>query len=238
MTALTLPGADGSACDPAQPTATGPCAVRLTAYDVIDYLQAPTGAIPLAGATTTIDTCGRFVVTDATPPPFGFAALVVDDAPAATDARVPTVVALPTTSGVPAPPAPAYSLQRVSEQAWSTTAGLTTGFAARGAVMLTFRYHGQPVAGVQARRASNTIPDDDYYFSDATAARTAIAPAQAATGASGAALVINVATPQDYDGVGMAPPGCAWSHALAAAPAGSVMVQDKLAESSAGVACP
>jgi hypothetical protein len=195
---IQLPGADGDACDPAQPTAIGPCSLRLRVYDALEYAADPVGATPLVSGTQTITNCGHYFVQDLTVPASGSVVVVVDDHPAVTSTRVPTVSPGGAQPGLMSH-ATVYTTRLTSEQAWSTSAALSPGFAERGALLFRFRGANSP-PGVQVLRNGREIPDDDFYFSDESLRRLTVDSARTTTGPNGSTLVIGDGSVAIYDG--------------------------------------
>ena len=60
--------------------ASGPCAIEIRPFDAISFAQNPNGATPLASSPLFIDDCGRYRVSNITPPGGPFLALGIDDA--------------------------------------------------------------------------------------------------------------------------------------------------------------
>jgi len=233
--------ADGTPCDPNNPTSEGPCSMSLTFYDAVDFAQNPATAQPLVPADLYYDDCGRYRATDLPRATFGFIGLGIDDATGAADRNRLTGVATPN-----APPTPTahkkfkgYVTRNETDMAWTQTAGLTgMTFAERGVLAIIFHYHDLPVAGVQVRRNMSPIPNDDYYFSDTDPARSTVAVAQTTTGANGTVLVTGAPSPTNHDGVGSEPSGCQWPNNLAASIPTVVFMQIKDAETAGGAECP
>jgi hypothetical protein len=76
---FALGTSSGVRCDPAAPATSGPCALRINAYDALAFAQNPM-TTPLAVGDTYIDDCGRFRLSDVTLPTGApFIALGIDD---------------------------------------------------------------------------------------------------------------------------------------------------------------
>ena len=236
---IAAPGATGAPCNPAAPTADGPCSLSVKFYDALVFQMDPQNATPLVPASLLVDDCGRYQVRDLPETSFGFVGAGVDDAMGQTDRHHLTGVATADAQAKPARGFRLYATRKTTEQAW-TTAGTPAGgaFATQGVLAMVYRHRGMPVAGVSARRGGNVIPSDDFYFTDAAATRTTVDRTPTMTGANGTALVINSASPAPHDGVGGEPAGCRWPSALAATIPGVVFVQLKDAESTTGGPCP
>lgn len=236
---VAAPGATGIPCNPAAPTADGPCSLKVQFYDAIGFQMDPTGATPLVPESLLVDDCGRYQVNNLPLTSFGFLGAAVDEAPGQPDTRLLTGVATAQAQAMPARRFPLFTTRKTTEAPWTTAANPAGGpFRTQGVLAIIFRHAGVPVPGVVARRNGNVIPADDFYFSDTGVARTTVAPAQAMTGPNGTALVINSSSPAPHDGVGGEPPGCRWPSVLAATVPGVVFVQVKEAEALGGGLCP
>ncbi|KAB2902686.1 MAG: hypothetical protein F9K40_07540 [Kofleriaceae bacterium] len=219
----------------------GPCSLRVRFFDAVDFASNPSGAMPLTPEGGVYqDGCGRYRGHNMQRATLGFIGIGVDDATAtpAVQHRL-TGVATANELANPGRDFRAYATTVATDQAWTSSAGLTgMSFAERGVLAIVFHYKGVPQAGVMARRNGALIPDDDFYFSDTGIARTTVDPAQTSTGMNGTALVIDVPSPTAHDGIGGEPAGCRWPSNLAAAIPTVVFVQIKEAETPAGAACP
>lgn len=224
---------------PATPTPTGPCSLKLTFVDALQFADNPATAPPLVPASFQLDTCGRYRAVDLPTSSFGYIGVAVDDAnnTGAGDVRKLTGVALDQDDALPMTGFRTYTTRNETDTAWTTTSGITGGsFATRGVLAAVFRYHDAPRAGVTVRRVGQLIPNDDFYFSDTGVTRNTVEPStssRTATGPNGTALVINSAV-DSHDGVGAEPPNCHWPASLAGAIAGVVFMQIKDAEGNGG----
>ena len=70
-------GATGARC--AAGATTGPCSLHINPYDAISFAMNPNGAAVLPNGGVYIDDCGRYRVTDISPPGGPFVALGIDD---------------------------------------------------------------------------------------------------------------------------------------------------------------
>lgn len=236
---IAAPGATGTPCNPAAPTATGPCSLKVQFFDALAFQMNPTGAAPLVPESLLVDDCGRYVVSNLPLTSFGFIGGAVDDAMGVNDTRALTGVATEDALAKPARGFRLYATRKTTDAAWTTSANLSgDSFATRGVLALVFRHRGLPVAGVTARRGGNVIPADDYYFDDPAPGRAHVAPAQTMTGPNGTALVLRSDQLANHDGTGAEPAGCRWPARLAATIPGVVFVQIKDAESTTGGPCP
>ncbi|MEZ4401580.1 MAG: hypothetical protein R3B06_16260 [Kofleriaceae bacterium] len=228
----------GAACDPANPSADGPCSLRVLFFDALDFASNPT-PVPLVPGQLTVDDCGRFAAINIPASNLGFTGIAVGDAAGTGDRHKLTGVALTDSDAMPARNVKAFSTRNATDAAWTTSAALAgASFATRGVIAMIFEHNSQPVAGVTARRNGQVVAADDYYFSDATAARTTVDAALTSTGANGTALVINSTSVVNHDGTGAEPGGCQWPSAPAAAIPGVVFVQLKGAQVAGGAPCP
>lgn len=235
-------------CDPANPTTSGPCSLRLRFFDALDFAMNPQGAMPIVPPDGVyVDGCGRYRGLNMTPATFGFMGIAVDDAPGITPTTPHRLTGVATTNtfGNPGQRFHAYATRSSTDTTWTTGAGLAgSSFAERGVLAIVFTYNGMPRSGVQVRRNGSPTPSgDDFYFSDtmptANPARSMVGPSsQTTTGANGTVLVINSNTPIAHDGIGAEPSGCVWPSNLAASIPGVVFMQIKDAETPAGAACP
>jgi len=217
-------------------TAEGPCSLRLQFFDALEFFANPAGATPIVPAELTVDDCGRYRARNLVPPGLGFLAVAVDDAPSATDRYRLTVV---TTANTPATQSAlsAWGTTIASDNAWSASAGLVgPTFADRGVLALVFRYQGLPRAGVTALRNGTSFPADDYYFSDAGAARSVVDGAFTFTGSNGTALFLNSAI-VNHGGAGSEPEGCTWPSVLTGSTPGAVSFQ-LMSAMNGGALCP
>jgi len=147
--------------DTARIAGTSAAALQLTAFDALDLAATGAGAAPLAGSLA-IDSCGRFSAA-VKKPTLGFFALAVDDKSGGTDAHVVSAIAFPSAAKVDN--LRAFAIRKTTDAAWSTAAGITSTFAARGAAMFIFvdpaatpiePFAGAPASGVTVTRAGST----------------------------------------------------------------------------------
>lgn len=229
-------GTPGAQCDPAAPTATGPCALTMIAYDALVFAANPQTATPLNVGEVFLDNCGRFRLTEVETNGTGpFIGLGVDDASGLgpTGTTVTAAIAVPK-QGMTA----ANNLEH-----WIVTPATIGKWQQMGAPPLSgglyapiFRAHkaGNPgmatdaQAGVTITRNGNTIPNNDTYFSDTDPlSRAMISTGATATGANGTALVTGAVAADGlvFNGQGGLGAGCRWDpHAGASLP-GIVFIQ-------------
>jgi hypothetical protein len=235
---IQLSGAQGMACDPANPSADGPCSIKMTVVDAVEFQGNPTGAQAHIPGAFTLDDCGRYRADNLMPSSFGFTGIAIDDANGAPDRFKLTGVALDDNAAKPARAFSGYVTANATDTTWST-AITAPSFATRGVLMMVFRHAGVPVAGVMARRNQAVSAADDYYFTDASPTmRTMVSSTQNSTGTNGTALMINQSSVDPHDGIGSEPAGCRWPSALSATIPTVVFVQIKDAETTGGAACP
>lgn len=229
--------AEGTRCDPQSPTATGPCALQIVAFDAVDFGTDPGGATPLPIGEVFIDDCGRFRLKDidtssSTSP---FVGLGFDDANMAfgPDGVTVTVgVATSKPSERYVKDVEGYIANKSTVGAWAVS-GFNT-FGTTGAYAPIFRKHpaGKPFpfetqSGVTVVKNGNPIPANDFYFRSADVDRTTIDVNATATGANGTALYTGASVLDSlmYSGTGGTGTGCRWdTHAAASLP-GVLFVQ-------------
>ncbi|MBL8627544.1 MAG: hypothetical protein JNK64_40040 [Myxococcales bacterium] len=227
-------------------TADGPCSLKVQFFDALEFAMGPTTAVPKdpAGGLV-VDTCGRFRGADLPEASFGFMGVAVDDANGQPDDHKLTGVALANGDALPARGFHVYVTRKETDDAWTTSSAIGgQSFSARGVLALIF-LHGDspwnPISGVQIRRGTNPITNNDYYFTDAVATtRSTVDPAtgRSTTGANGTGLVTGFPSPDNYTGAGGEPAGCQWPQNLAGAIPGVVFVQHKDAVTPGGAECP
>lgn len=237
-TGLKFQGVDpaGTACDPAAPAASGPCALSITPYDAVELATDPTTAQPRSTDEIYIDDCGRYRLTNIDASGLApFIGLAIDDAAG----RGPGGVTV--TTGVAARKADvrvenheAYIVKLSTEQKWETSGGPPLS---GGIYVASYRAHAlaagvdrhAPQAGVTfANVDGTTYASDDYYFTAAQTTHETIDGAAGATGMNGSALVTgrSVAEGIVFGGQGgITSAGCRWEPHAAATIPGVVFVQ-------------
>lgn len=241
--------ATGTRCDAANPTATGPCALRITPYDAVAFAMNPAAATPLATVDTYIDDCGRYRLTDVTPPAASpFIALGLDDrdmtkvGPMGVTNAAGTATA--TAPGTATKDLEAFIVNVATTTKWQQTGGPSI---AGGIYAMIFRQKRAPSrltqAGVTMIKGTPPnlmpAPATDSYFVNTDVQRERVDGALNATGANGTALVTNAAL---TDGVfSGAPTGlpaeCRWSLHPAQTVAGVVFVQILRPVNATGMTC-
>jgi hypothetical protein len=198
----------------------GACDVSVKVHDAGQFATNPATDLPLASAASTVDGCGRFLVADVTPPGTGFAAIVTDDADPAAENNLRATAATFQSLGSNVRIDDVDALVTLNDTVtqWTASAGSPFGassFADVGAMLLYFTAGGVARAGVTVLRNGNTVPANDYYFSDASVLeRLNVDSAQLSTGLNGSALVVN-GTLGNYSGAGAEPMGCTWPSKVA-----------------------
>jgi len=228
-------GADGTKCDPAAPTTSGPCALAINPFDAYLYGQNPTMTPPLANGGTYIDDCGRYQVKDITQPTSPFIGLGIDDAVGSNGPNGVT-----NTTGVAATSLPDTSTTDL--EAWVAPKSTTDMWTASmgppvsgGIYVAIFRTHkcdatgmctGDKFAtqsGVTITLSGSTLPNNDYYFTSTQTTHQTIDINASATGANGTGLLTgaSVTNLTKYSGTGGIndTADCTWeNHAAASLP--------------------
>lgn len=207
----------------------GVCALRLTAYDGLQFAGDPAGATPLSPAETLVDGCGRFRLSGVDRPSLGFFALVSDDdgpSESVSDLHVPAVTLMPVSSGQRIEGLAFVAVRRETVASWTLSAGSPFGassFADVGALVLRFAAAGVPAPGVTVLRNGSAVPADDFYFSDANETQLLAVDVQlTSTGINGAGMFSGPSNLVEHSGAGGEPAGCSWPSGLATTIAGTV----------------
>jgi hypothetical protein len=240
-TPFAATGATGAKC--AAPTATGPCALTITAYEALAFAANPSGTPPLATGGLYIDDCGRYRVTDISQPGTPFIGLGVDDAmgtmgPAGVTNT--TAVAVPKSPGAATKDVEAFIVKKSTSDMWTASGGPSVATGWYAAVFRAHRVGMDSQAGVTITKSGSTIPNNDFYFQAAQTSRQTIDPAATATGMNGTVLVNNAVA---GDGLVFSastglPAECRWeSHAGATIP-GIVFIALFLPTNVVGQTCP
>lgn len=232
-------------CDPASPASEGPCQLKITFYDALDFAGNPTGAAPLTPQNFRLDDCGRFVAENIPRPSLGFLGVAVDDQSGAPDDHRLTGVAFPVTSGQVRNNQQTYVVRRTTDVAWSTDADVTGNqglsgsntFVDKGVFLSMFRHGNNPVAGVTVTSNGSVRSADDFYFTDTDATTRVDTNPNGPTGVNGAALLLNSSL-VEHSGQGAEPAGCVWPSDLAASIPGVLFVNPRIAEDTNGNECP
>ena len=236
------PNPSGAKCMPG--ATDGPCALSITAYDAIQFGTNPATAQPLAVDEVYLDDCGRYRITNITPPAGPFVGLGVDDSNTAN--RGPLGVT--NTVGVAIPKQ--VSMSTKDFEAYIVKKSTTDQWVASGAPPLSggyyvnvFRAHKTGIdnqAGVQATRGGNPNTANDYYFAPGETTRRTVQTRATVTGMNGTALITNAAVSEGpaYAGSGVIPAECVWeAHAGASLP-NIVFIQLFRPGNAIGQTCP
>lgn len=216
---LQATGATGTRCNPAMPSADGPCAVILVAYDAIQFAGNPTMATPRPTEDTYVDDCGRWRLTNIDTPTNGFIGFGIDDivpanrGPGGTTNTVGIATANATNGGS-INNLEGYIVKPATTASWQSSGGpsIATGYYAP-----VFRANRTGFAaqdGVVVVRQAGPVMNNDFYFQASQTTRTTVDPARNFTGANGTALVTGASLSDvGYSGVpagsGMGlPPEC------------------------------
>ncbi|HLL23699.1 MAG TPA: hypothetical protein VK427_16285 [Kofleriaceae bacterium] len=244
---FTAESSTGVRCDPQNPTASGPCALRVNAYDAIAFASNP-ATTPLSVADTYVDDCGRFRLSDIMPPSGSpFIALGTDDRdPARTGTAGVTNaagVATATAPNMATKDVEAFVVPATTTTKWAMTGGPPIS---SGIYVMIFR---QKRAGTRLTQAGVTvlkgpppnfmpIPSNDHYFVNTDVQRERVDSAAGATGANGTALVTNAMLSDIYTGTpNVLPAECRWSAHAAQTVPGVVFVQILRPVNAAGMTC-
>lgn len=212
-------GATGAACGSG--ATDGPCALQIQAYDAVAFATSPSTTPPLSTGTVTIDDCGRYRVSDISPPSSPLLGIGIDDANPANmgPAGVTNAVGLALTSQSGAATAgfEAFVVKPSTTTAWASSGGppLSGGifvglFRAKSGDpntngdTCTGTGCDAPQSGVTFTNNGATEPADDYYFTAAEANLTTVDPTATATGSNGAGLLTNASVTDSlvYAGTG------------------------------------
>jgi hypothetical protein len=212
------------------PTATGPCALRINVYDAVAFAMG--SMTELATGDRYLDSCGRFRITDVTPPS-QFIALGIDDvtgSPGPSGITNATGVAIPAAPNTSSRDVEAFVIPTAVTTKWAMTGGPTI---AGGIYAMMFRQRSAPSkltqAGVVPIKGLPTspMPAPGKFFINTDVQRERVDAAAMATGANGTVLVTPTAlTDGGYSGTTtVLPAECRWSaHASQTLP-GVVFVQ-------------
>ena len=225
----------GMKCDPANPAASGPCALDIRVYDALVFAANPPAAQELNVGSVYIDDCGRFRVQDIELPSGPFIGLGLDDASGlgGGGVTVTTAVAVPKQPMGATKDVEHWIANQTTIGKWVASGGPAFS-ATAGIYAAVFRAHkignGDPFAnqsGVTITKSGNTIPANDFYFTAAQTTRETIDPAATATGANGTAFVNNAVASEGlvYNGQGGLGAGCRWDPHAGASLGGIVFIQ-------------
>lgn len=245
---FTAMDGSGTRCDPTAPATSGPCALRMNAYDAVAFAMNPS-TTPLSVGDTYLDDCGRFRLTDVTPPAASpFIAIGMDDS----DPTKVGPLGVTNATGVATATAPDTATKDV--EAFAVPAATTTKWAmnggpsiAGGIYTMIFRQKRAPSkltqAGVTVLKGPPPnfmpTPATDNYFVSTDVSRERIDGAALVTGANGTALVTDAQLADIYTGTpSVLPAECRWSAHAAQTVAGVVFVQILRPVNATGMTCP
>jgi hypothetical protein len=223
-------GGMGMRC-PTTPTASGPCALAITAYDAIAFGMNPATATPLTVGDVCIDDLGRYRVQDIDIPASPFIGLGIDDADSANigPAGITNVVgiAVPKLGMSATPSVEHWIVKAATTTSWETSGG---PMLANGVYAGVFRAHACPMGNCTGDPLVNQSGvtfvkprGNSYYFTAGETMRTTIDGTATATGANGTGLLDNVALSDGFTFSGTGgitdTVDCRWeTHAAAALP--------------------
>jgi hypothetical protein len=223
-------------CNPAMPTATGPCALQMVAYDALRFGMNPTTEQPLTVGSVYIDDCGRFRVVDIETNGTGpFLGIGLDDAgmPLGPGGTVVTgAIATGKVAGTATKDVEAFAVRPATVAMWAANGPPLSG----GIYMPIFRQHktGNPLdvypfpnqTGVTVTKNGNTVPTNDFYFTASQTTRQTIDAAATSTGMNGTALVTGASVTDSlaWAGQGGLGAGCRWEPRAGASLPGIVFV--------------
>lgn len=217
----------GTRCDPMAPTATGPCSVRIHAYDAIAFSTNPNDPnARLAVGDSYLDDCGRYRVSDITLPASSpFIALGIDDVDMTKAGPLGTTnatgVATSKAGDVASKDVEAFVAPRSTTDQWAANGGPTINGGIYAMIFRAKRAPSKlPQAGVTVIKGNGSpTPSTDHYFVSTDVTRQRLDAVATSTGANGSALVTNAMLSDGYSGTGGIPPECRWSgHAAATLP--------------------
>jgi len=235
----------GARCDPAMPTATGPCAVRLQAYDAIAFSMNPNDPnARLPTGDVYLDDCGRYRLTDVTLPAASpFIAVGLDDADDTKAGPLGTTnatgVATAKVADLATKDLEMFVVPKATTDQWAATGGppITGGIYA-----MVFRARRAPSklpqAGVTILRAGQPTAATDHYFVATDVTRARVDMNADTTGANGTGLLTAASLTEGFTGTGALPAECRWSvHAAATLPF-VVFIQILRPINATGMTCP
>jgi hypothetical protein len=218
-------GASDAACACTGVAEDPACSLVVKYYDERAILEDPV-PVPLPAGEIVVDTCGRYRIAEATPPPSGRMAIVTTSRSA--DATWSTVAIGGPLAADDIVQFRARSLSAAMDVEWSEPASANLGgrtFSEAGVLVEVFFDGDVPVSGVTATVGGTVQSTTDFYFSDADQHLTTVDLTRDATGENGAALVINQPLTQ-YSGQGAEPRDCAWESFLGVQRPGWVLVRE------------
>lgn len=188
-------GSPGTRCDPTMPATSGPCALKIDAYDALAFGKAPTTTNPVPVGSTYIDECGRFKLVDidlgmvASP----YIGLGVDDAAGQGPSGVTVTAAVATNKIAPKGVTnnlEAFIVKGATATGWGTpplSGGIYAPIFRKNRAGVGDQFEPQP--GVTVTKGGNPVMNNDFYFTASQTTRTTIDTNANVTGMNGTALV-------------------------------------------------
>ncbi len=233
--------ADGTLCDPASPTADGPCSTEILFYDAVDFATNPDAAVPLNTGRIQIDNCGRFRGESIDfPTQAPFIGISIDNATGGGGSSwARTGVAVEVSPNLLEQGTRSYAVKFTTIDMWTTSAGdpfSPDTFWDRGVYVPLF-LGGEPteadpkrIAGATILSAGSTAAGRDYYFSDTDPNMlTTVDAGLNVTGMNGAGLMVDSDLVM-HSGQGAEPAGCRWPSNLADSIPTVAFIQERIAE--------
>lgn len=245
---LEATDAMGTRCNPAAPTADGPCALGIRAYDAIQFAGNPTGATPRPTADMYIDDCGRWRLTDIDNTTSGFVGLGIDDIAAAGPSGSTVTVGVATAQAANGSinNMEGYIVKPTTIGKWTTSGGSGAPTLATGFYAPVFRANRTGFAaqsGVVAVKQAGLVTANDFYFAAAEVTRETVDVARNFTGANGTALITGASLADvGYSGVPAAagmglPPECKYPGLPGVTLTGIVFISIFRPENATGMTC-
>jgi len=191
--------ASGAPCDPAAPTADGPCSLQVVFFDALGFAANPSGTAPQDADLVEVNDCGHFKGIRIERPFSGQIAIGVENVPGAATDRVLSGIAITADMGELRKDLRAFAFSKTTDAKWTSSAGdpfSGTSFVEKGAYVPVFcspncRLDGQ-LEEIKVTRGGTVIPADDYYFDDTDrTVRSSVSASQDSTGINGAAIMVN-----------------------------------------------
>lgn len=235
-------GALGTACTFGMPSASGPCALGLVAYDAVEFAMNPAGATPRPVGQTYVDDCGRYRLTDVDPGASPYIGLGIDDAIPANrgPGGITNVVGVATAKAVDltTKDLAAFIVRSSTTAQWQASGGPGIAGGYFAPVFRANRTGLATQAGVTVLKIAGPVPNNDFYFPAVQTTRTTIDTDATATGANGTALVSGASLADTaYLGTGGLPPECKYSPAPGVALPGVVFISVYRPIDATGMTC-
>jgi hypothetical protein len=220
-------------------TADGPCALRMDAFDAIDFAThagSSTPATPLQVGGTYLDNCGRYRFEDVPMPSSPFVGLGFDDKDAAKAGPAGATNAVGVATAFASDTAvnlEAFIAKKSTTDTWQGSGGPPVS---GGVYVPIFRAHkcdldgttctgdaAETQSGVQIYKNAQQVPNNDFYFADTDNQHTQVDPSLTSTGANGTGLLTGASVADMLAWTGMGgisdTTNCTWEkHAAASLP--------------------